>query len=153
MNRMRALSIIQPWAHLIAIGLKDVENRTWATSHRGRVLLHASKRVDRLEFAGAMRIARDDSNPDFDLTPGDVAFGALIGHADIVDCVWQSDSPWFRGPRGFVLANAALWSAHVPCRGMPGLFDVDLDGYMRDLIQDAEEEQAEFTRRVEGGVM
>ena len=32
---MKALSIQQPWAWLIAHGKKDVENRTWATAFRG----------------------------------------------------------------------------------------------------------------------
>ena len=43
---MRALSIRQPWAYLIAIGAKDVENRSWLTRFRGRIYIHASKRFD-----------------------------------------------------------------------------------------------------------
>ncbi len=39
---MKALSIIQPWASLIATGIKDVENRTWRTNYRGEFLIHAS---------------------------------------------------------------------------------------------------------------
>lgn len=39
---MKALSIKQPWASLIAHGIKDIENRTWATKYRGKVLIHAS---------------------------------------------------------------------------------------------------------------
>ncbi|RZK62259.1 MAG: ASCH domain-containing protein, partial [Pedobacter sp.] len=34
---MKALSIKQPWATLISTGIKDIENRTWATKHRGRI--------------------------------------------------------------------------------------------------------------------
>ena len=37
----KAISIKQPWSFLIASGIKDVENRTWQTKFRGRVLLHA----------------------------------------------------------------------------------------------------------------
>ena len=44
---MKALSIKQPWASLIAKGIKDVENRTWKTKFRGKVYIHASsKKVD-----------------------------------------------------------------------------------------------------------
>ena len=39
---MKALSIRQPWAWLILHGGKDIENRTWATKLRGRVLIHAA---------------------------------------------------------------------------------------------------------------
>ena len=41
-----ALSIQQPWCWLLAAGHKDIENRTWSTRFRGRVLLHAGKRID-----------------------------------------------------------------------------------------------------------
>ena len=38
---MKALSIKQPRADLIIRGLKDVENRTWSTTYRGPMLVHA----------------------------------------------------------------------------------------------------------------
>ncbi|WP_229215634.1 ASCH domain-containing protein [Duganella sp. CY15W] len=40
---MKALSIRQPWAWLIVNGYKDIENRSWSTNVRGKVLVHASK--------------------------------------------------------------------------------------------------------------
>lgn len=40
---MRALSLTQPWATLIAIGAKRVETRSWRTSFRGEIAIHASK--------------------------------------------------------------------------------------------------------------
>lgn len=40
---MKTLSIRQPYATLICSGVKDVENRSWNTQLRGRVLIHASK--------------------------------------------------------------------------------------------------------------
>lgn len=40
---MKALTVKQPWAGLIIAGGKDIENRTWRTSYRGRVLIHAAK--------------------------------------------------------------------------------------------------------------
>lgn len=38
---MKCLSVRQPYAHYICAGLKTVENRTWTTKYRGRVLIHA----------------------------------------------------------------------------------------------------------------
>ena len=38
----KVLSVRQPFATLICSGLKDCENRTWKTKHRGQVLIHAS---------------------------------------------------------------------------------------------------------------
>ena len=39
---MKAITIKQPWASLIVHGIKDIENRTWRTNYRGRVLIHAA---------------------------------------------------------------------------------------------------------------
>ena len=39
---MNTLSIKQPMATLVCAGVKDVENRTWATNYRGKLLIHAS---------------------------------------------------------------------------------------------------------------
>jgi len=40
---MKALSLRQPYASLIAIGKKTIETRTWATSYRGKLLIVSSK--------------------------------------------------------------------------------------------------------------
>lgn len=44
---MKAITIHQPWATLIAIGEKRFETRGWATSYRGPLAIHAGKKVDR----------------------------------------------------------------------------------------------------------
>lgn len=43
MRRMKALTVCQPYASLIARGKKRVENRTWSTSYRGHLYIHAGK--------------------------------------------------------------------------------------------------------------
>lgn len=43
---MKALSIRQPWASLIAEGHKTMELRMWKTDYRGMVAIHASKKFD-----------------------------------------------------------------------------------------------------------
>lgn len=40
---MKALSLTQPWATLVAIGAKRIETRSWGTSYRGPLAIHASK--------------------------------------------------------------------------------------------------------------
>lgn len=40
---MRALTLTQPWATLVAIGAKKIETRSWNTPHRGQLLIHAAK--------------------------------------------------------------------------------------------------------------
>lgn len=41
---MKALSLLQPWATLVAIGAKRVETRSWPTHHRGALAICASKK-------------------------------------------------------------------------------------------------------------
>lgn len=40
---MKALTVRQPWASLIAMGAKTIETRSWQTRYRGRILIHAAK--------------------------------------------------------------------------------------------------------------
>lgn len=100
---MKAISIRQPWAWLIMHGGKDIENRTWSTNVRGRVLVHAAKGmsnsewVDAANHAGHLGIMIPQKE--------ELQRGGIIGSVDIVDCVTESDSPWFFGPRGFVLRD------------------------------------------------
>ncbi|MCL4441072.1 MAG: ASCH domain-containing protein [Firmicutes bacterium] len=42
---MKVISLLQPWATLVAIGAKRIETRSWATSYRGPLAIHASKGV------------------------------------------------------------------------------------------------------------
>ncbi len=40
---MKAISLTQPWATLVAIGAKRIETRSWRTDYRGPLAIHASK--------------------------------------------------------------------------------------------------------------
>ncbi|HEV7298716.1 MAG TPA: ASCH domain-containing protein [Tepidisphaeraceae bacterium] len=44
---MKAISLWQPWATLIAVGAKRIETRSWSTHYRGRLAIHAAKRWPR----------------------------------------------------------------------------------------------------------
>ena len=39
---MKVLSIMQPWASLIVMGAKQIETRSWLTTYRGPLLIHAN---------------------------------------------------------------------------------------------------------------
>ena len=60
---MLALSIRQPWAWLILNGGKDIENRSWPTKVRGRVLVHASIGMPRYEYLEAIDFIVDSGMP------------------------------------------------------------------------------------------
>ena len=44
---MKALTVKQPWATLLVLGLKEYEFRSWKTNYRGKVLIHAGESIDK----------------------------------------------------------------------------------------------------------
>ena len=109
-NRVKALSIKQPYPHLIFHKGKDVENRDWATRGRGWFLVHA----------GVSKSEIDKGDPE----EADLPRGGIVGFARIVDCVTEMDSGWFYGKYGFVLRDAHPVPL-IPCKGQLGFFSVD----------------------------
>ena len=106
---MKALSVKQPWAELIARGEKTIETRVWCTAYRGPLLIVASKRPDVW------------------------ATGCAIAVVDLVDC-----RPMAKADEGAALcgrwAGAKAWVLEnprrvepTPVRGWPGIYNVDLD--------------------------
>lgn len=114
-----ALSIKQPWADLILFRGKDIENRSWRLPgwmKDQRILIHAGKKPDLdapLRYCAALA-----PNPE-------LRTGAILGEVTIVDCVTESESEWFLGPYGFVLADPKPWEKPLPCRGQLGFFKVE----------------------------
>lgn len=109
---MKALTIRQPWASLIVAGIKDVENRSWPTSHRGLLYVHAGSAVDREAMALHGHL----------LEPT-LPSGAIIGTVELINCVRAADSRWAEpGQWHWLLADPQQLPVPVPCRGALGLW-------------------------------
>lgn len=120
------LSVRQPWAWLIMHGGKDIENRSWPTKVRGRVLIHAAKGITKSEWQESWEWVRCVCPEAWSkgkklIQPGSIERGGIIGSVDIVDCVEISTSPWFVGRYGFVLRDPQPLPFQ-PCRGQLGFF-------------------------------
>ena len=94
---MKTLSIKQPWAYLIACGLKDIENRTWKTKYRGKILIHTSSKSDNEPYQLFTdeqwdEIEKNQMDPEVFNSYKDL--GMIIGEVDIVDCVINHESIW-----------------------------------------------------------
>ena len=48
--------------------------------------------------------------------------GVVLGTVQIVDCVTESDSPWFFGKFGFVLRDPEAFAAPIPAKGQLGFW-------------------------------
>jgi hypothetical protein len=100
---MKALTLTQPWATLIAVGAKTIETRSWGTGYRGPLAIHAAKGFGELkDRAGLQAIC---ARPAF--------YQALIGAVEAgLLTVPAVDSL----PRGAIVAVAELvsvWKAHL----------------------------------------
>jgi hypothetical protein len=124
-----AISVWQPWAWAICHLDKDVENRSWHTSYRGPVLIHAAKRWDQEDILDANDFIISATRIPEKVRPVVLArdlkahTGGIVGVAILHDCVSRSDSPWFVGPFGFVLTSRTPLP-FTPYRGAQGLFKV-----------------------------
>lgn len=72
---MKVLSIKEPWATLIIKGCKQYEFRSWKTNYRGKILIHASKSMEKKNIIRFSDL-KLHYNPGF-----------IIGEAEIVDCI------------------------------------------------------------------
>lgn len=134
---LQAISIRQPWAWLVVNGFKDVENRGWATSHRGPIQIHAGLTFDTdCDLKWCNRILARDHGVVMPDRIDDYPRGGIVGRVDIVACAkrdeaiegWSrafiNDSDWFTGPVGWALANAVARPLKR-CRGKQGIFIPD----------------------------
>lgn len=124
---MKALSIKQPWASLIAHGIKDIENRTWKTHFRGKIYIHASGvpsgRITQLLTELQLDVCFEET--DFRFLDTTLIKSAIIGEVDIVDCVinhpsiWAEKSDWQevgwteKQIYNWVLANPVLYDKPI----------------------------------------
>lgn len=106
---IKALSVKQPWANLIASGQKTIETRTWGTAHRGPLLIVSSK--------------------DPDIPPA----GAAIALVDLVDChpmtpedETAAQCPPYPGAWAWVFDNIVAIKDPIPMTGARKLFDAQV---------------------------
>ena len=134
---MKTLSIRQPWASLIIKGFKDVENRSWRTSIRGEIAVHASASKTEDDWDDAIitvavirAIALSEAKEwliktigEFDKLPR----GVILGTVEITDCKRERTSPWhFDENWGFYLQNPKELKKPIPAKGKLGFWDFDL---------------------------
>jgi hypothetical protein len=121
---MKALSIKQPWAQLIIIGAKDVENRTRPTSFRGRFAVHVSLRRADYEDVDIEAIPRDLQEPAKRAWERNASAGRVIGTVELIDCIRDSDSIWAVNDYWhWVLREPRPYTRSRPARGQLGLWE------------------------------
>ncbi len=140
-HNLRALTVKDPWATLIAIGAKQIETRSYRTRHRGPIAIHSSKALSREDqelcthepICGALERAGIRSS-------ADMPRGTVVAVAEIIGCDqvphapdWETcvpDEP--ERSFGFYSPGRWMWRLQgvhklpepVECRGMLGLWQL-----------------------------
>ena len=90
---MKAITVWQPWATLLGTGQKHNETRSWRTSYRGEILIHAAK----TDHSGILLHIPMEELKHFQNAGvvNKLPTGAIIGKANLVDC-FQIDEAYRR---------------------------------------------------------
>ena len=88
---MKVLTLFQPYATLVVLGVKTIETRSWTTKHRGEIYIHAAAAQDSI---GRARWESPKMLKYLDQMGCDISkigslyhhlqFGQIIGKVDIV---------------------------------------------------------------------
>ena len=145
---MKALSLWQPWASAMALGLKRNETRGWSTSYRGPLAIHAAKRWTRAEQVFLADAPSEFTCPEmreiYELPLGDI-----VGVCELYDCIGTDDAlneedqllssrEEFWGNYGvgrfaWLTRNMVRLPVPIPYCGAQGLFEIT--GQTETLLQ------------------
>lgn len=137
---MKALTLYQPWATLVAIEAKKIETRSWQTNHRGSLAIHASRSKEFIELAFECRFKQHLHAAGY-LKDGvfDLPLGKVVAISNLTDCrqsnglfflpnwVLNSDEICFgdfsEGRFLWFLKDVLRLDPPVPARGKQGLWE------------------------------
>lgn len=132
-DQLMAISLWQPWASAIPLGLKSVETRHWSTKHRGEIAIHAARcwQPEQRDFASTERA--------LGRLPERLPFGAIVAVARLVDvrptdelkltvgAVERLYGNYAPGRFGWILDDVRALREPVPCTGRQSLWRLDAD--------------------------
>ncbi len=85
---MKALTLTQPWASLVAVGAKRIETRSWPTHFTGRIAIHAAKTFP--EDARYLATSEPFTAPLGRVLATELPTAAIVAVAMLEQC-WQFD--------------------------------------------------------------
>jgi len=114
-RKIKAVSIRQPWASMIAAGDKTIETRTWPTRYRGELLICSSKGPICRQLSG-------------------LPYGKALATARLADCrpMTPTDEPaarcgWYDGAWAWVLEDIRAIERPFDVKGQLGIYEVEIE--------------------------
>ncbi len=132
---MKALSLTQPWATLVAIGAKRYETRGWSTPYRGPVAIHAAKAMPRWALDAYLRepfynetLVPAGYSSSSRLPRGEVVALAVVSdvlpaHTVVIGANEHSFGDFSRGRYAWRLEHVVQLPVPIPARGALGLWE------------------------------
>lgn len=142
---MKALSLWQPWATLMAIGAKTAETRSWSTRYRGPLAILSAKRFAQDQRALCMEPPFSTALTDAGIRKlRDLPLGAILCVVDLYDVVptqgtlFEEPGKWPPYPEvafGNYGVGRFAWKTRglrrvrepIPYKGRQGLFEIPDD--------------------------
>jgi len=78
---MKAITLWEPWASLIAVGAKQYETRSWYTQYKGEIAIHAAK-VEKFPPYEVRAVMKE-----FGINPNELPYGKIVCIAEITECI------------------------------------------------------------------
>lgn len=130
---MKVLSIKEPFASLVALGIKKIETRSWKTNYRGEIYIHASLTKDFIKD-------KRRENDLLSLLPDNYDFkqGYIICKAHLKDCIYMDEEfinnikedkneylcgHYEIGRYAWVLEDVELLDKEIPAKGKLGIWN------------------------------
>lgn len=128
--RVRALTLTQPWATLVAIGAKKIETRSWHTFYRGPLVIHASKTFPAWAIACTVR---EPFRSALGVSWRELPLGAALAVCRMVSCMptelrnnipepEHSFGDFAPGRAAWLLDDVHRFPEPLSMRGMQGLW-------------------------------
>ncbi|MFA4826593.1 MAG: ASCH domain-containing protein [Methanoregula sp.] len=135
--KIKAISIWQPWASLIAVVAKKFETRSWKTNYRGPLLICAAKKpFNSFHFSATFVDAAQKALP-YPIGGYQIPYGKAVAIADLTACLttfnYQTDWIGLEATFGDFSLGRYAWKLEnvraikpFPVKGRQGLFDVEV---------------------------
>ena len=143
-TKIKAISLHQPYASLIAMGLKKFETRSWSTNYRGKLVICAAKK-NTLQQQSNYETLANSLLLDLTVHPwSSLPKGMAIAVCDLTDCIQMTESfiseqseqeqlcgHWESGRFAWKLENVQPFPQPVPIKGKQGLWKIPPDEFER----------------------
>lgn len=143
---MKAITVLQPWATLLATGKKHIETRSWKTNYRGEIFIHAGKKDPLVGICMMTDDAKERAFRALGLPETFNRFqkfptGEILGKANLVNCLLideetarliKEQNPdeyafgdFTPGRYAWVMENVVIFKEPIPVSGKQGLWNWD----------------------------